>query len=69
MTQHSESDFEPLDDDAKRWWYYAPWTLTNPLWPWFWRGGDEYGRQTIVVQPPLLGALVIAKTGTGSPDA
>lgn len=26
----------------KRCWYYAPWTLTNPLWPLVWRGGDEF---------------------------
>jgi hypothetical protein len=41
-------------------WYYAPWTLTNPLWPPVWFGGDEYDRRTLVIQPPLLGALVIA---------
>lgn len=50
----------------KRWWYYAPWMLTNPLWPWLWRGGDEHGRRTIVIQPPLLGALVVP---TGPPCA
>ena len=45
----------------KRCWYSAPWTLTNPLWPLVWRGGDEHGRDTLVIQMPLLGALVIAR--------
>ena len=41
-------------------WYWPPWRLTNPWGPPLWRGGDEDGRQTIVIQPPLLGAVIIA---------
>lgn len=42
----------------KRFWYWPPWRLVNPVWPWFWRGGDEHGRPTVVIQPPLLGAFI-----------
>lgn len=49
-------------DDAPRWWYWPPWRLTNPVWPLWWRGGDEWGRQTLVIQPPLLGAFIFPVT-------
>ena len=55
-------------DDLPRWWYWPPWRLTNPFWPPFWRGGDEDGRPTVVIQPPLLGALIIAVGPPGSAD-
>lgn len=42
----------------KRVWYWPPWRLVNPVWPWVWRGGDEFGRRTLVIQPPLLGAFI-----------
>lgn len=42
-------------------WFYPPWTLTRPVWgPPVWTGADEHGRRTVVLQPPLIGALVIA---------
>lgn len=53
-------DPQSLARQGGRVWYYAPWTLTNPWGPPVWRGGDDWGRSTIVIQPPLLGALVIA---------
>lgn len=43
-----------------RFWYWPPWQLTNPLWPLVWRGSDEWGRSTLVIQPPLLGAFIFA---------
>lgn len=53
--------------NPRRVWYWPPWTLTAPVLgvprsrPPLWFGGDEYGRSTVVIQLPLLGALVIAK--------
>jgi hypothetical protein len=41
-------------------WYLRPSRLTNRWWPPIWVGGDEQGRWTIVIQPPGLGALVLA---------
>jgi hypothetical protein len=44
----------------RRAWHYAPGELTNPAWPLVWRGRDEHDRRTLVIQIPLLGAIVIA---------
>jgi hypothetical protein len=57
-----------------RFWYWPPWRLTNPWGPPVWFGGDEWGRCTVVVQPPLLGAFIFAGKGgllarvSGRPD-
>lgn len=47
-------------------WYRPPWKLTGPILgvpgfrPPFYRGGDEYGRDTLTLQLPLLGAVTVA---------
>ena len=62
----SGEHFEPLPEGERRVWWMPPWTLSGPVLgvpgarPPFWRGGDEYGRRTIVIQAPFLGALVFA---------
>lgn len=54
------------DAPLHRIWYWPPWQLTGPVLgvpgarPPLWFGGDEHGRRTMVVQVPLLGALIVA---------
>lgn len=46
---------------APRWWWSPPWRLTDPWQVDVFRGGDEWGRNTLAAHLSLLGMFVVAR--------
>lgn len=47
---------------SRRVWLIRNDQLSLPDTPWFMRGGDEYGNDTVAVRVPLLGQLIVNTT-------
>lgn len=58
MTSSGESIFPPR----------APWFTRGRALAFFWRGSDEWGRHTIVLQVPWLGGVVIPTRACTEPE-